>query len=185
MLAGKLKVEDYLVIHENSLQNGSPSEKVMADVVEALVGAFFIDKGFSAASWFFAEQLFAHSTGIFVDCWNDPSQDYAEELAVGTFRLIFSNFQELEHLLPLFEGIEKLLNVKFRSKKLLMQAFTHPTYWKFRTDLQATQGPHYQLLEFLGDSVLQLVVTEHLFLTFPTATEGQMSVSSTMKSLTR
>ncbi|OGV51433.1 MAG: ribonuclease III [Lentisphaerae bacterium GWF2_52_8] len=69
--------------------------------------------------------------------------------------------------------IEKLkyrLNYEFKDKRLLREALTHRSY--------ATENSldyHNQRLEFLGDSVLQIVLTEHLFLLYPAATEGDLT----------
>ncbi len=59
-----------------------------------------------------------------------------------------------------FSKLEKALNITFKSKDLLTQAFCHRSYLnenpKFHLD-------HNERLEFLGDAVLELVVTEYLF----------------------
>ncbi|MCH9028374.1 MAG: ribonuclease III, partial [Bacteroidetes bacterium] len=67
---------------------------------------------------------------------------------------------------------EKHVGVKFKKKDLLTEAFTHRSYlnenpsWKL---------PHNERLEFLGDAVLELVVTEFLFKKFPDKPEGEMT----------
>ena len=55
---------------------------------------------------------------------------------------------------------ERTLGYTFRNKKLLLSAFTHKSYGI------ANDCEHNERLEFLGDSVLQLCVTERLFLRF-------------------
>lgn len=56
--------------------------------------------------------------------------------------------------------LEKKLNIKFNNQDLLLQALVHRSYLnenpKFRLD-------HNERLEFLGDAVLELVVTEYLY----------------------
>src|SRR5438067_3400566 len=67
--------------------------------------------------------------------------------------------------------LEKRIGYKFRNALLLAEALTHPSL------SYETQRHHFdnQRLEFLGDAVLQLIFTEHLFNLFPTCTEGQLT----------
>jgi ribonuclease-3 len=69
------------------------------------------------------------------------------------------------------ESIEVRLGYKFRNPLLLAEALTHPSL------AYESQKAHFdnQRLEFLGDSVLQLVLTEHLFRKFPDSPEGHMT----------
>lgn len=68
-------------------------------------------------------------------------------------------------------SIEGLLGYKFRNSLLLAEALTHPSL------AYETQRPHFdnQRLEFLGDAVLQLVLTEHLYKLFPGFAEGDLT----------
>jgi ribonuclease-3 len=67
--------------------------------------------------------------------------------------------------------LEQRIRYKFRNSLLLAEALTHPSLG------YETQRHHFdnQRLEFLGDSVLQLVFTEHLFNLFPNCSEGQLT----------
>lgn len=57
-----------------------------------------------------------------------------------------------------FTALEKVIGVNFRKKDLLLQAITH------RSAVKESQAyGHNERLEFLGDAVLELVTTEHLF----------------------
>jgi ribonuclease-3 len=69
------------------------------------------------------------------------------------------------------ESIEVKLAYKFRNPLLLAEALTHPSL------AYESQKAHFdnQRLEFLGDAVLQLVLTEHLFRQFPDSPEGRMT----------
>ncbi len=69
------------------------------------------------------------------------------------------------------ESIETRLGYKFRNPLLLAEALTHPSL------AYESQRPHFdnQRLEFLGDAVLQLIVTEELFRLFPDFPEGRMT----------
>jgi len=67
--------------------------------------------------------------------------------------------------------LETRIRYKFRNSLLLAEAMTHPSLG------HETQRYHFdnQRLEFLGDAVLQLIFTEHLFQLFPGYTEGQLT----------
>lgn len=70
-----------------------------------------------------------------------------------------------------FLEFEKLLKIKFKNKELLEQALVHRSY--------LNENPHFHLdhnerLEFLGDAVLELVVTEYLYTHYPHP-EGELT----------
>ena len=67
---------------------------------------------------------------------------------------------------------EKKINVNFNDKNLLKQAFTHRSYIN---ENPSGEFSHNERLEFLGDAVLELVITEHLYEQFPKSTEGEMT----------
>lgn len=56
--------------------------------------------------------------------------------------------------------LEKTLNVRFKNKNLLHQALTHRSYLNEHPDFSL---PHNERLEFLGDAVLELVITKFLY----------------------
>ncbi len=67
--------------------------------------------------------------------------------------------------------LEDRIGYKFRNPLLLAEALTHPSL------RHETQRHHFdnQRLEFLGDAVLQLVITEQLFGHFKTEPEGKLT----------
>jgi ribonuclease III len=56
--------------------------------------------------------------------------------------------------------LEKKIKIKFKNKELLEQALTHRSYLNEHGQKQLT---HNERLEFLGDAVLELIVTEYLY----------------------
>lgn len=70
------------------------------------------------------------------------------------------------------EIVEAKLNCTFKDKKLLAQAFTHRSFWN---EHQGETQEHNERLEFLGDSVLGLLVAEYLFVHHPDLDEGSLS----------
>jgi ribonuclease-3 len=69
------------------------------------------------------------------------------------------------------KSFEDRIDYKFRNPLLLAEALTHPSV------RHETQHHHFdnQRLEFLGDAVLQLVITEHLFGHFKNEAEGKLT----------
>lgn len=70
------------------------------------------------------------------------------------------------------KSFEEKIGVAFKNHDLLRQALTHRSYINERPRADLT---HNERLEFLGDAVLELVVTEYLYKKFPQATEGEMT----------
>ena len=71
-----------------------------------------------------------------------------------------------------FSIFEKKLNLKFKNKDLLVQAFVHRSYLNENPDFYLF---HNERLEFLGDAVLELVVTEELYKKYPKEPEGRLT----------
>ncbi|MGZ5020456.1 MAG: ribonuclease III, partial [Chthoniobacterales bacterium] len=67
--------------------------------------------------------------------------------------------------------LEERIGHKFRNSLLLAEALTHPSLG------HETQRHHFdnQRLEFLGDAVLQLIMTQHLYAMFPREAEGRLT----------
>src|SRR6266568_4430389 len=71
-----------------------------------------------------------------------------------------------------FSEFEKKIKVDFKNKKLLEQAFIHRSYIN---ENPATGLSHNERLEFLGDAVLELIVTDFLYKKYPSYTEGELT----------
>ncbi|KAH9890583.1 hypothetical protein C8Q73DRAFT_652216 [Cubamyces lactineus] len=69
---------------------------------------------------------------------------------------------------PLFAQLQETLGYDFANGQLLLEAVTHPSF-------SSTDSTSYQRLEFLGDALIDLVVTDYLYKKFPEATSGQLS----------
>jgi len=70
------------------------------------------------------------------------------------------------------EKFEKILGIKFKNSNLLKEALTHRSY--------LNENPHWKFgqnerLEYLGDAVLELVVSEYLFHKYPDYPEGKLT----------
>jgi endoribonuclease Dicer len=127
-------------------------KKTIADVVEALVGAFLVDSGFKGAVKFLK--------------WIGVNVDF-ESLQVQDACIASRRYLPLTTRNNL-ETLENQLDYKFLHKGLLVQAFIHPSYNRHG-------GGCYQRLEFLGDAVLDYLMTSYFFTVFPKLKPGQLT----------
>ncbi len=72
-----------------------------------------------------------------------------------------------------FSDFEKKIGIIFADRDLLRTAFTHRSYLN---ENRKTKIEHNERLEFLGDAVLELLVTEFLFKKYPDKTEGDLTM---------
>ncbi|MDQ0091705.1 ribonuclease-3 [Paenibacillus anaericanus] len=68
--------------------------------------------------------------------------------------------------------LQNKLQIVFQNKGLLKQAFTHASYVN---EHRFSQNEDNERLEFLGDAVLELTVSEHLYQLFPDRPEGELT----------
>ena len=71
-----------------------------------------------------------------------------------------------------FSEFEKKTKISFKDKNLLKQAFIHRSYINENPGVALS---HNERLEFLGDAVLELIVTDFLYKKYPTYTEGELT----------
>ncbi len=71
-----------------------------------------------------------------------------------------------------YSKLEKTIGVKFKNKGLLREALTHRSYINERVSQKLK---HNERLEFLGDAVLELIVTEYLYNKYPVKAEGELT----------
>jgi len=69
---------------------------------------------------------------------------------------------------PSLLEVEAILEYEFKNKLLLEEAFTHGTYG-------AENGLSYERLEYIGDSVLNVMITKEQFHAYPTLAPGQLT----------
>ncbi|OAA94370.1 ribonuclease III [Clostridium coskatii] len=68
------------------------------------------------------------------------------------------------------ELLEKKFNMSFNNKEIIEVALTHSSYANGRKNIKFNER-----LEFLGDSVLQLCISEYLFLKYKSKPEGELT----------
>ncbi|GAB1736443.1 hypothetical protein NU219Hw_g7593t1 [Hortaea werneckii] len=117
------------------------SSKVLADVVEALIGAAMVDGGLTKA-------YKCIQTLLPNEVWYDESVIFNTLTPISTHLGNHSSLDTLEHL----------VGHQFKHKTLLIEAITHASL-----PFQRDGGMSYERLEFLGDAVLDLVIVPKLF----------------------
>lgn len=70
-----------------------------------------------------------------------------------------------------YNALEKLLGYQFTNKDLLVEAISHPSM----RGIANFKGNDYERMEFLGDAVVNLVVTKKLYYEFPDFEEGDLA----------
>jgi ribonuclease III len=79
---------------------------------------------------------------------------------------------------PDLDALEKILAYNFNGRDLLQRAVTHRS-WAHEQVAPGSEEDarrlHNEALEFVGDSVLGLVVADYLFRSYPDVTEGELS----------
>jgi len=71
-----------------------------------------------------------------------------------------------------YKELLKSINISFKDKSLYLQALTHPSY---ENEVESKYG-NYQRLEFVGDAVLEIVVTRYIYFNYPSMQEGSMTL---------
>lgn len=71
-----------------------------------------------------------------------------------------------------YEELEKKVGIKFKDLELIDMAFVHKSYVN---EHRERKKQHNERLEFLGDAVLELVVTEYLYKSYPAEEEGVLT----------
>ncbi|ALC45996.1 Dcr-1 [Drosophila busckii] len=158
----------------NLVSQHSIPDKSIADCVEALIGAYLIECGPRGALLFMAwlgvrvlpytlepaaadeasrlpgtSKPNAQNMVTVYGAWPRPRSPLLQHAPNASV--------ELEQLLSGFDDFEASLGYKFRDRSYLLQAMTHASYTPNRlTDC-------YQRLEFLGDAVLDYLITRHLY----------------------
>ncbi|XP_071455436.1 ribonuclease 3 [Hetaerina americana] len=167
VLAKTLHLEEFMLYaHGSDLCHDLELRHAMANCFEALMGALFLDGGIDVADKVFAETLFK-SEGELLDVWvNYPSHPLQEQEPNGDRKWI-SSFPLLQKLV----NFEDSIGVEFKHIRLLARAFTDRSIGYNNLTLGSNQR-----LEFLGDTVLQLIASEYLYKFFPEHHEGHLSL---------
>jgi endoribonuclease Dicer len=156
-----LSTDDDRGVHtsmENFLSLQNVSDKTIADGVEALIGAYLKGSGIHGALKLLIWLQILPATIATPEHLLDTRPPSAC-LTDGEIELHLEGVGELE----------RQLDYKFRDRSFLLQAVTHASYSANRvTDC-------YQRLEFLGDAVLDFLITCHIYESCGLLTPGELT----------
>jgi ribonuclease-3 len=96
----------------------------------------------------------------------------ATSILVGFFRKLFGGQAAHRFARPNIRKLSAYLKYTFNDEQLLLQALKHRSYLAYTGEERIKSN---ERLELLGDAVLGLVVTEHLFKRFPNEEEGRLT----------
>ncbi|PSS19311.1 Endoribonuclease Dicer 3a like [Actinidia chinensis var. chinensis] len=154
-LDSKFQTEDTKIIVGKCCDRGHRwmGSKTISDCVEALIGAYYVGGGLTAAlhlmKW------------LGIDAELDPSL-VDEAIRTASLHSYIPKAKEIEVL-------ESKLSYKFSIKGLLLEAITHAS------EQELGVSYCYQRLEFLGDSVLDILITWHLYQSHTEIDPGELT----------
>jgi dsRNA-specific ribonuclease len=125
-------------------ENGHIAEKTASDVVEALMGALYIEKGLEQI-----QEPLEQFIEKYCSLMNEKPSKRFQKAPVLSLSLIEMYFPSSKNFTPLQEALE----YQFKNVSLLRDAFHHPS----------KGGEAYKKLGFLGVRVLGLVIADHVF----------------------
>ena len=117
------------------------STKVLADVVEALIGAAYFHGGFAMG----------------MECMKVFDLDLSWRPLPECIDAMYSRVIDIAHYPTQIAVVESILGYTFRRKTIAVEALTHASY---QSDLETIS---YERMEFLGDAVLDMLVTDYLY----------------------
>ena len=154
-----------------------PIHRILADCFEALLGALFLDQGIGACRQFYSKMFFNKDESQLHHYWMNPPPDPATIESEADLK---STATQLK-----LQELQRSLGVQFTCQRLLMRfslffhcvyrkrAFTHSS---IKHGLDPLNVGSNQMLEFLGDAVLQFICSHYLYVNYPTYSEGQLTV---------
>lgn len=123
----------------------------MADVVESIIGAAYLH----------GDLPFGYECVKYFDLglqWKPTSTRIDQILAHVDLLTCGQASPTSIHCPPQLEDVERMLGYTFNRKVLLVEALTHASYQSDNNCI-----PSYERMEFLGDSILDLIVNEYLY----------------------
>ncbi|KAL5559568.1 hypothetical protein UlMin_035779 [Ulmus minor] len=152
---GNFQTEDPKIVVGKSCDKGHRwmCSKTIADCVEALVGAYYVGGGLIAAIHMMKWLGF--------DAELEPAL-VLEAISIASLRSYVPKDNDIATL-------ESKINYCFSTKGLLQEAITHAS------EQESGLGYCYQRLEFLGDSVLDLLITRYLYQKYTDIDPGELT----------
>ena len=167
VLAEVLGLERYMLYaHGSDLCHDSELRHAMANTFEALMGAIYLDGGIDEADKVFARALFGSEPELH-QTWTkfDPHPLQMQE--PNGDRHWIQSYPVLQKL----EDFEQKIGIEFTHIRILARALSDRSIGQSNLTMGSNQR-----LEFLGDTVLQLVTSDYLYKHFPDHHEGHLSL---------
>ncbi|KAG6441036.1 hypothetical protein O3G_MSEX001574 [Manduca sexta] len=165
-LARNIELEQFMLYaHGSDLCRDVVMRHAMANSFEALMGALFLDAGLQVADRVFSLALW-YNEPMLHEAWTKERLHPLQEQEPLGDRKYIKDFEFLQRLTE----FEDSIGVQFKHIRLLARAFTDRSVGFTHLTLGSNQR-----LEFLGDTVLQLVVSDRLYRHFPDHHEGHLS----------
>ncbi|CAG9313171.1 unnamed protein product [Blepharisma stoltei] len=138
------------------------SDKMIADFVEALIGAFYLGVGLRDAAGFIYEIGILPNEEISGEIMKLLSNDNYNILKARNINYFSEKVFKLRELLPILydnsiktiNGLEAAIQYLFNNKDLLTQVLTHKSI---------DPEMNYERLEFLGDAIIDFIVLSNIF----------------------
>ena len=108
------------------------------------------------------------TVSILPDKWRKP---LGERRTAPCLREESSTLEGADQVKQNMKTVQRRIGYAFAETDLLVEAMTHSSY----ANETAGSGPSNERLEFLGDAVLELCVTEELYARYPEADEGRLT----------
>ncbi|CAH1963375.1 unnamed protein product [Acanthoscelides obtectus] len=122
-------------------------DKHVSDTVESLLGCYFVSCGFAGGMKFVE--------------WMEIIPDDLSEILMrqpeNPFLVNNATLDDLSLYMPCWQKVEEILGYTFKNKGYILQAFTHASY----TPNRLTRS--YERLEFLGDAILDFLITCYIY----------------------
>ena len=167
VLAKKLDMHYFIIFyHGVDLCSNSALNHALANSFEALLSAIFMDSDLETVSKMLSKTLWSDEPDLHA-LWTDVKPHAIQAQLPGGDRHLIPTMKILQHV-NLFE---QMIGLEFNHIRLLAQAFcTRSASFNL-----ITLGDN-QRLEFLGDTVLNFVVSDYLYRHFPNHHEGHLSL---------
>ncbi|KAJ0183244.1 hypothetical protein K1T71_001220 [Dendrolimus kikuchii] len=138
------------------------SDKTVADCVEAIIGTYLLNGGPLAAvkvlEWF---KIIPAKDNLAELLYKSADTPIAAKKATEEEINLILNYGR--------DDIERILNYKFKDMSLLLEAMSHPSYSRNRITRS------YERLEFVGDAILDFLITTHIFENNPNLKPGEIT----------
>lgn len=166
VLAKRLGLEHFMLFaHGSDLCHELELRHAMANCFEALMGALFLDSDIKTADKVFSIALMDDLE--LKEVWDNYPRHPLQQQEPNGDRQWIESFELLKNL----RNFEEAIGVEFTHIRLLARAFTDRSIGYTNLTLGSNQR-----LEFLGDTVLQLICSEFLYRHFPEHHEGHLSL---------